>query len=318
MRQTALVVPCYNEEQRLSVTSFARFAAEHPFIRLVMVNDGSRDRTADVLAGMATAMPTQCTVLSLARNSGKAEAVRQGMVYAFSSGADAAGFIDADLAVPLDEVPRMIDVLDRRPDVSVVVGSRLALSGHAIHRRWIRRVLGRTFAAVAAGLIGLPLRDTQCGLKLFRSSEVSRRLFAEPFRSRWIFDVEVLARLITLEGRKTAIAQVYEMPLERWSEVPGSKLKSGDFVKAVGELIGIYAASVNHGSRTAPAPPRSACSDGKALPSLLLTANESCSSSMARSTPTTCTCGGSVSVTGAKLTMPSTPAATRESATCCA
>lgn len=247
MHHTTLVVPCYNEEERLRVGAFRMFAAAHPSIRFVMVNDGSRDRTAEILANLAAARPRQFAVLSLAVNSGKVEAVRQGMVHALESGAEAVGFIDADLAVPLDEVSRMIDVLDRRPDVSVVVGSRLSLAGHAIQRRWIRRLLGRCFAAVAARLIGLPLRDTQCGLKLFRSDGTTRQLFAKPFRSRWIFDVEILARLIVAQGREAAIAQVYEMPVEEWSEVAGSKLKSGDFVKAVGELLGIYANYIRGG-----------------------------------------------------------------------
>ena len=251
MHSTTLVVPCYNEEERLPVAVFERFAATHPHVRFVMVNDGSQDQTAEVLAGLAASSPRQFKVLSLPANRGKAEAVRQGMMHALGSGTDSVGFIDADLAAPLEEVPRLIDVLDRRPDVSVVVGSRLSLAGHAIQRRWIRRLLGRCFAAVAAGLIGLPLRDTQCGLKLFRATDDARGLFTEPFRSRWIFDVEVLARLIAAHGREAAIAQIYEMPVEQWSEVAGSKLKSGDFVKAVGELIGIYATYIRGGATAA-------------------------------------------------------------------
>jgi dolichyl-phosphate beta-glucosyltransferase len=247
MHQTTLVVPCYNEEARLQVGVFQRFAAAHPHIRFVMVDDGSQDQTAAILADLAAARPRQFEALSLVVNSGKAEAVRQGMVHALESGADSVGFIDADLAAPLGEVPRLIDVLERRPDVSVVVGSRLSLAGHVIQRRWIRRLLGRCFAAVASRLIGLPLRDTQCGLKLFRATDTARRMFADPFRSRWIFDVELLARLIVAEGREAAIAQIYEMPLEAWSEVAGSKLKSGDFVKAVGELLGIYATHIRGG-----------------------------------------------------------------------
>jgi glycosyltransferase involved in cell wall biosynthesis len=247
MHHTTLVVPCYNEETRLQVGEFQRFAAAHSQIRFVMVDDGSQDQTADILAGLVAARPRQFEAVSLAVNSGKAEAVRQGMVHALDSGADSVGFVDADLATPLGEVLRLIDVLERRPDVSVVVGSRLSLAGHAIQRRLIRRLLGRCFAAVASSLIGLPLRDTQCGLKLFRTTDVARRMFADPFRSRWIFDVELLARLIVAEGREAAIAQIYEMPLEKWSEVAGSKLKSGDFVKAVGELLGIYGTYIRGG-----------------------------------------------------------------------
>jgi hypothetical protein len=79
------------------------------------------------------------------------------------------------------------------------------------------------------------------------------RLFAEPFQSRWIFDIEVLARLIAERGRAVAIPQIYERPLEQWSEVAGSKLKSGDFLKAVGELAVIYATYRRGENRPLPA-----------------------------------------------------------------
>lgn len=250
MEQTVLVVPCFNEEARLPVAAFQRFAMRWPRIRFVMVDDGSRDRTSDLLASLAASRPRQFELLQLDENRGKAEAVRRGMVHALHTASGYVGFIDADLAAPLEEVPRMIDVLDRRREVRAVVGSRLHLAGHAIRRRPLRRLLGRCFAAVATTLLGLPLRDTQCGLKLFRADDGMRRLFVDPFRSRWIFDVELLARLIAHEGLEAAVEQVYELPLERWSEVAGSKLRSGDFVKAVGELAGIYAGVV----RGRPAP----------------------------------------------------------------
>lgn len=256
MEKTVLVVPCFNEEARLPVAAFQRFAMQCPRIRFVLVDDGSRDRTADVLASLAASRPRQFELLQLDENRGKAEAVRRGMVHALHTSSGYVGFIDADLAAPLEEIPRMIDVLDRRSEVRAVVGSRIGLAGHSIRRRPVRRLLGRCFAAVSSTLLGLPLRDTQCGLKLFRADDGMRRLFADPFQSRWIFDVELLARLIADQGSDAAIGQIYELPLERWSEVAGSKLKSGDFVKAVGELAGIYSTyvrgrSVPHGPREA-------------------------------------------------------------------
>lgn len=240
MLDVILVVPCFNEEKRLRVAEFRWFAVAHANVRFVMVDDGSDDQTREVLQGLVSFRPTQFEVLSLAENCGKAEAVRQGMVHAFKLQADAVGFIDADLATPLTEVLRMIDVLKRCPDITVVAGSRIALAGHVIKRRFLRRFLGRCFASVATGFIGVPFNDTQCGLKLFRSLEAIHSVFSRPFHSRWIFDVELFARLIAEQGRDRAVRQMYEMPLEKWSEVAGSKLKTGDFIKAIGELFCIY------------------------------------------------------------------------------
>lgn len=245
MRRTVIVVPCYNEEARLPVAAFRCFAAAHPGIRFVMVDDGSLDGTADVLSRLVASNPRQFTSLRLDGNRGKAEAVRTGILHAIRTGCDHVGFIDADLASPLEELPRMIDVFERRQEISVVVGSRLRLSGHQVRRDACRRLLSRCFSLVAAGVLGLPLRDTQCGLKLFRSN-AAYRLFASPFRSRWIFDVEVLGRLVVGEGRTAAASRIYECPLERWTEIPGSRVKLGDFAKAVTDLAGIFAGLVLH------------------------------------------------------------------------
>ena len=84
--------------------------------------------------------------------------------------------------------------------------------------------------------------DTQCGAKLFRVSEDTAALFAEPFCSRWIFDVELFARMI-VRSRNTGPSlsgRVYELPLEKWQDVAGSNVRSSDFAKAAFELAEIY------------------------------------------------------------------------------
>lgn len=240
MRLTTLIVPCYNEEKRLSIDRFRQFAVAWPQIRFVMVDDGSQDGTAGLLAALVAARPGQFRVVRLATNCGKGEAVRRGMLHALRDEPAYVGFIDADLSAPLDEVWQMIDVLEQRDEVHMVLGSRLPSAGNAIERRPCRQAIGACFSALAAGMLGLSLRDTQCGLKLFRSGDATRRLFAEPFRSRWIFDVEVLARFVADHGRQAASAKIHEAPLARWREVAGSKLRRSDFVRAVGELLGIY------------------------------------------------------------------------------
>src|SRR5262245_36781960 len=99
MRRIAVVVPCYNEAQRLNVEAFIRFA-QSGVANLLLVNDGSRDGTLGVLAAVRNAAPESVRVVDLTRNTGKAEAVRRGMLEALNDDAEFVGFWDADLATP--------------------------------------------------------------------------------------------------------------------------------------------------------------------------------------------------------------------------
>ena len=240
-----LVVPCYNEERRLHADAFLRFASPGLGLRYVFVDDGSTDGTRALLGSLVERLPA-AEVLALPANGGKAEAVRQGMLRAVhlaredASGATFVGYWDADLATPLDELPRFAEVLARRPSVDVVLGTRAKLLGRDIERKALRHYSGRIFATAVSELLRLPVYDTQCGAKVFRASVVSEA-FATPFLSRWIFDVEVLAR----RGRRYADAgeeladHLYELPLRRWRDVDGSKLGTGDALRAARELATI-------------------------------------------------------------------------------
>jgi glycosyltransferase involved in cell wall biosynthesis len=179
----------------------------------------------------------------LSRNSGKAEAVRRGMLAAMDQSPDYVGFWDADLATPLDEIPHFCRVLDEHPTLGMVIGSRLRLLGHRIDRRPLRHWLGRLFANVAGIMLGVGIYDTQCGAKLFRANETCAALFADPFRARWIFDVEMFARLVAASRQFGGLGLehlVYEYPLDHWRDVAGSKLRPHDFVWSLVELARIY------------------------------------------------------------------------------
>jgi glycosyltransferase involved in cell wall biosynthesis len=249
MSLTRIVVPCYNEATRLDGERFLRFGALHPGVLFLFVNDGSTDRTASLLDDLRQSAPERIEVLHLPANRGKAEAVRQGMVRAMEAGGTAAGFWDADLATPLEAIPPFRDILRRLERVDLVLGTRLPLLGRQIRRNRLRHALGRVFARCASQVIGASVYDTQCGAKLFRITPVTRSLFQEPFLSRWIFDVELLVRWRQLCRSIGAAAheQWYELPLDEWREVRGSKLKSTDFLRAIGELWAIrrrYAGAV--------------------------------------------------------------------------
>lgn len=240
MIDTIIVIPCYNEAERLDLPRMRGFIDIHPKYMLLMIDDGSSDRTLEVLDSLRGAMPEQVVVHRLAENRGKAEAVRQGILQALEFEPRLVAYCDADLATPLETMPQYVDVFDRLPQIQVVVGSRIPLLGHRIQRHPLRQQMGRAFSMVASWVLGVSIYDTQCGAKMFRVTASTRALFAEPFLSRWIFDVEILSRMIVGTGRTGIQCCVYEMPLEAWQEVRGSKLKGSDFARATLQLLDIY------------------------------------------------------------------------------
>jgi hypothetical protein len=109
-----------------------------------------------------------------------------------------------------------------------------------VHRHPLRFALGRAFAWAAATLLRMRVYDTQCGAKLFRVTRDVESLFSSAFISRWIFDVEILVRLIRVRGSVPAArAAIHEQSLETWRDVAGSKLKPIDFARAPWELLKI-------------------------------------------------------------------------------
>ncbi|HTN76436.1 MAG TPA: glycosyltransferase, partial [Pirellulaceae bacterium] len=192
--QVVVVIPCFNESQRLQGAEFVEFAAARPHLRFLFVNDGSTDTTLHCLRAICSDLPAQLQVHDLPHNQGKAEAVRQGLLAALKHKPDLVGYWDADLATPLAAIDQAIDVLARRAELDIVAGVRLPLQGHTIQRKPLRRWLGRNFARCATQALRLSMVDTQCGAKMLRSGEALRWVLAQPFQSRWIFDVELFVR----------------------------------------------------------------------------------------------------------------------------
>lgn len=242
MTETGLVmvVPCYNEGQRLPVSVFQEFLRGCD-MRFVFVDDGSRDNTIARLHELEDGFNAQVTVLESPRNQGKAEAVRYGLNFALERGAGFVGFWDADLATPLNAILQFMDVLRAKPEIDMVFGSRVKLLGRNVRRRAARHYLGRVFATVVSTILRLPIYDTQCGAKIFRVNPETSGLMSAPFLSRWVFDVEILARFIRRLGSPgLAAARIYEFPLDSWEDVGGSKVKPTDFLVAFRDVVRIY------------------------------------------------------------------------------
>ena len=237
------MVPCYNEATRLDPDAFVHFVTTHPGVRLVMVDDGSVDGTADVLERIRAAAPDAVTTIRHAANRGKGEAVRAGIVEAIAGNPAVVGFFDADLSTPLAAVGDFLAVLRTRPDVEFVLGSRVLLMGRDVKRKASRHYFGRVFATAVSHALDLPVYDTQCGAKMLRVNAATGTLFAKPFRSRWIFDVELIARYLRLPvapGEPARRDRLYELVLPAWHDKPGSKLRWYDFARAMVDLVYIW------------------------------------------------------------------------------
>jgi dolichyl-phosphate beta-glucosyltransferase len=239
MNKTIIVVPCYNEARRLDVSAFEAWGTSSAF-DLLFVDDGSSDETAAVLDALCRRMPGSACWLSLPRNQGKAEAVRLGMQRALDMGASVTGYLDADLATSLNEMARILKMLEEL-DKQVALASRIRMLGVDIKRLTMRHYLGRVFANVAAWALQMPVYDTQCGAKAFVRSRALEAALAEPFLSRWAFDVELLGRLAVGEPDVRGVAEdeFVEVPLRRWHDIPGYHWRFHDLAKMGLDLLRI-------------------------------------------------------------------------------
>jgi len=242
-RPCTIVIPCYNEESRFPLREFAAFVAANPSIYFLLVNDGSKDKTIKVLRRARAGLESQVGIIDQPANGGKGEAVRAGILAALQrEGCLYVGFWDADFATPLEQIGDLAGVLATRPGVAMVFGARVKLLGRHVERRAVRHYLGRIFATVVSVALRLPIYDTQCGAKLFRVSGEINELFATPFCSRWVFDVEIIARFIRQRQYDMGSVEsaIYEFPLPVWRDVAGSRVRPRDFFRAFFDVFKIY------------------------------------------------------------------------------
>jgi glycosyltransferase involved in cell wall biosynthesis len=218
-----LIIPCYNEEKRLKLEAFINTPEN---ISFVFVNDGSTDGTLELLEEKAK-NNSRFHVINLERNSGKAEAVRQGILQSMDIECDWIGFWDADLSTPLNEISNFMICKDTyMPEAKAILGCRINKLGSNIKRSYVRHVIGRLIATFLGATVKVHAYDSQCGAKIFRK-ELLEKAFGAPFGTKWLFDVEIILRL---KGEK-----LLECPLREWINVGGSKILSA---KAISQVLG--------------------------------------------------------------------------------
>lgn len=234
-----MIVPCYNEANRIAVDEFSDFIKFND-VAFCFVNDGSSDRTKEVLNELYLRNKEKVDVVNSEENLGKAEAVRLGAIKALDSQKnDLIGYFDADLSTPLEEIKRLIAPFEQNPYVVMSMGSRVRLLGREIERNGLRHYLGRFFSTITSCILNLPVYDTQCGAKVMKKN-MALKVFHEPFITKWLFDVEILARVRKFFPSNNPQDAIVEVPLNKWKETSGSKLKLKDFVFVPFQLMRIY------------------------------------------------------------------------------
>ena len=220
---TSIVIPCYNEEKGISNSEYSNFLNNNPEAFICFVNDGSTDKTLEVLNVLKAKHESQIHILSLEKNSGKAEAVRAGIKYCNTHFQHYyIGYLDADLATTLEEFIELRNYL--QGEIVFSFGSRIRKIGSTIERENSRFLIGRIVATFISNILDIKVYDTQCGSKLF-TKEISEQLFDKEFISRWLFDVEIFYRMILLFGREKTNKKMLEIPLKLWVEKGDSKVK---------------------------------------------------------------------------------------------
>jgi dolichyl-phosphate beta-glucosyltransferase len=208
-----LIIPCYNEVRRLNFHVFNKYRNQIDFL---FADDGSTDDTAQLIRD------NNYEVYQSSSNVGKSHIIYQAFWSLKKanrvSNYEWIGYWDADLTIPLTTIADMMKYLDFYPSQEVVAiwSSRNCRLGSRSRDKFIRHILGRTFARLVNIFLGIHAYDTQCGAKIFRP-EAAQIAFKEKFISKWIFDIEILLRLKN--------KPVIEFPLITWLDMEGSKVK---------------------------------------------------------------------------------------------
>ena len=227
--ENGIVIPCYNEANRLKFNEFRNFISQNSNYLLCFVNDGSKDATLDQLLEFQAENSNQVRVVNLVENQGKAEAVRAGMLHLLSeTEVDRVGFMDADLATDFIDYKRLVQVMIDE-EKQMVVGSRKMNLGNDVVRSAFRKIASAAVGMVINLIIAMPVRDTQCGAKVFERSTATY-LFKQAFISRWLFDVELFIRIRNLYESQV-MSRISEVGLLNWTEVEGSKISLTESLK---------------------------------------------------------------------------------------
>jgi dolichyl-phosphate beta-glucosyltransferase len=232
MPKISLIIPCYNEEKRLNANLFLDFAKSQNDVNLIFVNDGSTDKTIDILEKLYSDCPSKIKIISHCKNKGKAEAVRTGFLSSITQkNVEFIAYLDADLSTPLEEFLRLAEVgYSLKSDY--FFASRIKMLNHEINRSFFRHLAGRAITTIINTKYHLKIYDTQCGAKFFKS-EIANAVFLNEFKTKWLFDIEIFLRIYNT----LPLSKGTEIPLQKWADSGKSKLTIFSFPEICKELL---------------------------------------------------------------------------------
>lgn len=237
MPSLSIIIPCHNEEKRLDAGKILGFMHNKPNVHLYIVNDGSTDGTIGILQHIKASIPDRVDIINNKERLGKAEAIRIGLSSSASSNkSEFHSYLDADLAVSLDELYRLYELLTTSR-YSFIFGSRIKKIGSEITRNEWRHFYSRIIATMVGFITKLDVYDTQCSAKIFRK-ELLNAITNEKYKTKWLFDVELICRINKIHGDLNQLG--YEEPLLQWTEKKGSKLRWFNFFSIMREVFVIY------------------------------------------------------------------------------
>ena len=230
MATYSIIIPAYNEGARLGATLdrvLNYIAAQHWDAEVIVVNDGSRDQTPDLVRSYAQTHPT-LRLLENPGNRGKGYSVRNGMLNATG---EILLFTDADLSAPIEEAPKLFAAIHSGADIAI--GSRwLRPELQSRRQSLLRQLYGRIFNLALRLVLGLKFKDTQCGFKAF-TRQAAQEIFPRQRIERWGFDPELLYL-----ARKLGF-KVKEVPVV-WSNSEGTRISPlRDGIRMFGEVLKI-------------------------------------------------------------------------------
>ena len=215
MPKYSIIIPAYNEAARLGSTLervLGYVSAQRWDAEVIVVNDGSRDQTADLVRDYAQRHPC-LQLLENPGNRGKGYSVRNGMLHA---NGELLLFSDADLSSPIEEAQKLLAPLESGA-ADMTIGSRWLQPELQTQRQsLLRQFYGRLFNLLLRVLLGLNFKDTQCGFKAF-TRQAARKIFPLQQIERWGFDPELLYL-----ARKAGL-KVVEIPVS-WAHTGGTRI----------------------------------------------------------------------------------------------
>lgn len=230
-----VVIPCYNEEERLLSDEFKKFVHSNLGYHLCFVNDGSKDNTLSVLQELSKGNEHRISVYNCEKNGGKAEAVRLGMLHlAKDNQFNYIGFLDADLSTNFEDFDELVKTISNSK-YKIVSGSRINRMGADIAKESARKIISQGINLIIRKTLGMDFKDTQCGAKIMHK-EIVEMTFQKKFLTKWLFDVEIFMRMKKIYGKQEAINIICEKPLNRWVHMDGSKLSFKDSFKIIGQI----------------------------------------------------------------------------------